>query len=55
MNRNENEERIQIALNYMKEFHKNDYSGHDVAHVQRVHALAKYIAKKEGFEHSFYY
>lgn len=48
-----NEERIQMALKYMKEFHKNDYSGHDVEHVNRVHALAKYIAKNEGFEQPF--
>lgn len=48
-----NEERIQMAFRYMQAFHKNDYSGHDVEHVNRVHALAKYIAKKEGFEHSF--
>ena len=32
---------IELAHRYMKDFHKSDYSGHDVAHVERVTSLAK--------------
>ncbi len=28
--------------------HQNDYTGHDIAHVYRVTALAKSIAENEG-------
>jgi predicted DNA-binding protein YlxM (UPF0122 family) len=29
---------------FMTTFHKNDYSGHDIAHINRVERLALYIA-----------
>ena len=32
---------IELAHRYMKDFHKSDYSGHDVAHVERVTSLAQ--------------
>ena len=40
-------EQILLAKEYMYQFHKNDYSGHDIAHIERVTLLAKYIAKQE--------
>ena len=40
-------EQILLAKEYMFQFHKNDYSGHDIAHIERVTLLAKYIAKQE--------
>ncbi|EAC7660668.1 HD domain-containing protein, partial [Listeria monocytogenes] len=40
----ENELKIKHACNYMKMVHKDDHTGHDIAHVERVHTLAKYIA-----------
>lgn len=40
-------EQILLAKEYMYQFHKNDYSGHDIAHIERVTSLAKYIAKQE--------
>ena len=40
-------EQISLAKEYMYQFHKNDYSGHDIAHIERVTSLAKYIAKQE--------
>ncbi|MGW9856123.1 uncharacterized protein ACUXIR_000558 [Staphylococcus hominis] len=41
------EQQISLAKEYMYQFHKNDYSGHDIAHIKRVTSLAKYIAKQE--------
>lgn len=38
----------QIAKKYMESIHQNDYTGHDIAHVYRVTALAKSIAENEG-------
>lgn len=38
---------IELAHRYMKDFHKSDYSGHDVAHVERVTSLAQTISKCE--------
>ncbi|MBK3925262.1 HD domain-containing protein [Staphylococcus haemolyticus] len=38
---------IESAHRYMKDFHKSDYSGHDVAHVERVTSLAQTISKCE--------
>ena len=32
----------------MESIHQNDYTGHDIAHVYRVTALAKSIAENEG-------
>lgn len=46
----ENELKIQCARDYMNMFHKNDYTGHDIAHVERVYTLAMYIAQKEGIK-----
>ena len=37
-------EQIKHAKAYMYQFHKNDTTGHDVAHVERVLHLARYIA-----------
>lgn len=31
----------------MQNFHKDDYSGHDIAHVERVTLLAQRIRKQE--------
>ncbi|CAM4120826.1 HD domain-containing protein [Staphylococcus schweitzeri] len=39
---------ISAAQQYMESIHQNDYTGHDIAHVYRVTALAKSIAKSEG-------
>ncbi|BBD89509.1 HD domain-containing protein [Staphylococcus caprae] len=44
----ENELKIKYARDYMKNAHKDDYTGHDVAHVERVYALALHIAHNEG-------
>lgn len=41
-------EQIEHAKQYMYQFHKNDTTGHDVAHVERVLHLARYIAKSEN-------
>ena len=48
----ENELKIKHACNYMKMVHKDDHTGHDIAHVERVHTLAKYIALNEGLVHT---
>jgi len=42
-----NDERLSLAYDYMHDFHKNDATGHDVAHVNRVLQLATYIAEQE--------
>lgn len=39
---------ISAAKKYMESIHQNDYTGHDIAHVYRVTALAKSIAENEG-------
>lgn len=39
-------EQILLAKEYMYQFHKNDYSGHDIAHIERVTLLAKYLPNK---------
>lgn len=41
------QQQIKLAYNYMKEFHISDYSGHDIAHVERVTSLAQIITKNE--------
>jgi len=48
----ENELKIKHACNYMKMVHKDDHTGHDIAHVERVHTLAKYITLNEGLVHT---
>lgn len=48
----ENELKIKHACNYMKMVHKDDHTGHDITHVERVHTLAKYIALNEGLVHT---
>ncbi|UXR77854.1 HD domain-containing protein [Staphylococcus sp. IVB6227] len=35
---------IQAAYDYMNEVHAQDTTGHDVAHVKRVHKMARFIA-----------
>ncbi|MCD8860112.1 phosphohydrolase [Staphylococcus gallinarum] len=40
-------EQIKHAKAYMYQFHKNDTTGHDVAHVERVLHLARYISDSE--------
>ena len=40
--------KIKKAYEYMKSFHKNDTTGHDIAHVERVYNNACYIAKREN-------
>lgn len=35
------------TLDYVKEFFKNDFSGHDYYHTLRVYNLSKYISKSE--------
>ena len=39
---------IDEALNYVKDFFKEDFSGHDFYHTLRVYNLAKTINEKEG-------
>lgn len=39
---------ISAAKQYMESIHQNDFTGHDIAHVYRVTALAKSIAENEG-------
>ena len=39
---------ISAAKKYMESIHHNDHTGHDIAHVYRVTALAKSIAENEG-------
>ncbi|MGG8954165.1 hypothetical protein [Staphylococcus ureilyticus] len=46
-----NEDIITKAQNYMKLFHKDDTTGHDIAHIQRVTRLAEYIANNEQQGH----
>ncbi|MDN5907361.1 MAG: HD domain-containing protein, partial [Staphylococcus equorum] len=41
------QEIINSAQIYMKTFHKDDATGHDVAHILRVVKMAKYIAQQE--------
>lgn len=43
-----NKERLSLANAYMYDFHKDDVTGHDVAHVNRVLHLATYIAQQEN-------
>ena len=38
---------IEIAKEYVREFFKNDFSGHDFYHTIRVYNLAKHIAETE--------
>ena len=38
---------IDKTIEYVKEFFKNDFSGHDFYHTLRVYNLAKYISKTE--------
>lgn len=46
------EKRISLASQYMESFHKTDYSGHDIAHVYRVHSMAKHIAYNEAISNT---
>lgn len=46
----ESSQKIELAREYMQAFHQNDFSGHDIAHVERVVSLANYIAKEEHNE-----
>ncbi|PNZ29501.1 metal-dependent phosphohydrolase [Staphylococcus petrasii] len=39
--------KVTLAREYMQNFHKDDYSGHDIAHVERVTLLAQHIRKQE--------
>lgn len=41
------QEQLNSARTFMTTFHKNDYSGHDIAHINRVERLALYIAQRE--------
>lgn len=41
------DEMIHSATRYMEDVHRHDYSGHDVAHVHRVTAIAQHIARHE--------
>ncbi|MGO2870413.1 MAG: HD domain-containing protein, partial [Staphylococcus equorum] len=41
------QEIVNSAQIYMEAFHKDDATGHDVAHVLRVVKMAKYIAQQE--------
>lgn len=43
-----NDNLIEKTKEYVKEFFKNDFSGHDYYHTMRVYNLAKSIAKSEG-------
>lgn len=45
-----NQERIELAQQFMENIHQYDFSGHDIAHVYRVTSLAEYIAKHENVE-----
>ena len=38
---------IDKCLEFVKEFFKNEYSGHDFYHTYRVYNIAKKIAEKE--------
>ncbi|MCS4487047.1 HD domain-containing protein [Staphylococcus americanisciuri] len=38
-------EHIEAAYNYMVKIHEQDTTGHDIAHVRRVHKLAQTLAK----------
>ncbi|GGG96489.1 HD domain-containing protein [Staphylococcus pragensis] len=38
---------VTLARKYMQNFHKDDYSGHDIAHVERVTLLAQRIREQE--------
>ncbi|MBF7016591.1 HD domain-containing protein [Staphylococcus durrellii] len=40
-------EKLKRARTFMTKFHRNDYSGHDIAHIHRVERLALYIADRE--------
>jgi uncharacterized protein len=41
------QEQLDSTRIFMTTFHKNDYSGHDIAHINRVERLALYIADLE--------
>ena len=41
------EDLIELTIEYIREFFKNDFSGHDFYHTIRVYKLAKHIAKTE--------
>lgn len=41
----ENELKIKYARDYMKNAHKDDYTGHDVAHVERICASVTYCTQ----------
>ena len=43
----EQSQQIKLAQDYMYHFHENDYSGHDIAHVERVTSLARIIYQSE--------
>ena len=38
---------IELTIEYIREFFKNDFSGHDFYHTIRVYNLAKQIAETE--------
>ncbi|BGE81926.1 HD domain-containing protein [Staphylococcus petrasii] len=40
-------QKVTLAREYMQNFHKDDYSGHDIAHVERVTLLAQRIREQE--------
>lgn len=43
----EQSQQIKLAHDYMYRFHENDYSGHDIAHVERVTSLVRAIYQSE--------
>jgi uncharacterized protein len=41
------QEQLDSARTFMTTFHNNDFSGHDIAHINRVERLALFIAERE--------
>ena len=49
------ESMLEKTLEYVKEFFKDDYSGHDYCHTLRVYNLSKYIAEFEKCDKKLVY